>query len=86
MPTLACHTCGRVVYTTAPLSDLFPEERRCPRCGAFLENDRRAGNRRLVNRRENPPDQPGPPRGDERRVAERRAGGRRRGDRGAQRG
>ncbi len=82
MPTIVCRTCGRVVYTTAPLGELFAEERRCPRCGAFLEVDRREGNRRLRNRRQNPPDDPGPPNDVERRVAERRHGRRRKGDRG----
>jgi hypothetical protein len=82
MPTIVCRTCGRVVYTTAPLESLFAEERRCPRCGAFLEADRREGNRRHMNRRQNPPDDPGPPGGVERRVAERRSGRRRKGDRG----
>ena len=86
MPTIVCRTCGRVVYTTAPLESLFAEERRCPRCGAFLEVDRREGNRRHVNRRQNPPDDPGPPSGVERRVAERRSGRRRKGDRGTYQG
>ncbi len=83
MPTIVCRTCGRVVYTTAPLSDLFAEERRCPRCGAFLDADRRQGNRRQVNRRQNAPDDPGPVNGLERRVAERRQGRRRKGDGGS---
>jgi len=82
MPTIVCRTCGRVVYATAPLNELFTEERRCPRCGAFLEMDRRQGNRRTYNRRQNPPDDPGPPNGIERRVAERRGSRRRKGDRG----
>ena len=82
MPTIVCHTCGRVVYTTAPLSDLFPEERRCPRCGAFLETDRREANRRREARRKSTPDEPGPPGGLERRVAERRGAPRRKGERG----
>jgi hypothetical protein len=82
MPTIVCRTCGRVVYTTTPIEGLFAEERRCPRCGAYLEADRRGGNRRLVHRRQNPPDDPGPPDGVERRVAERRAGRRRRDDHG----
>lgn len=83
MPTIVCRTCGRVVYTTAPLSALFAEERRCPRCGAFLEVDRREGNRRLHDRRQNPPDDPGPPNGIERRVADRRESRQRKGDRGS---
>ena len=37
MPRLACWSCGRQIYTVAPLESLFAEERRCPRCGAFLE-------------------------------------------------
>ena len=61
MPRLACWSCGRQIYTVAPLESLFAEERRCPRCGAFLRNDRREGERRQTNRRTNPPDDPGPP-------------------------
>jgi hypothetical protein len=73
MPTIVCRTCGRLVYTTVPLESLFAEERRCPRCGAGLDPDRRgSGNRRHYHRRENPPDNPGPPGGVERRVVERR--------------
>ncbi len=83
MPTIICRTCGRVVYTTAPLGELFPEERRGPRCGAFLETDRRVGKRRQANRRQSPPDNPGPPDGVERRVAERRSHRRRKADRGS---
>jgi len=82
MPTIVCRTCGRVVYTAAPIEALFAEERRCPRCGAYIESDRRGGNRRVGNRRQNPPDDPGPPNGVERRVADRRQGKRRRADRG----
>ena len=72
MPKLACRACGRQVYTVASLDSLFAEERRCPRCGAFLEAERREHDRRQANRRQNPPDVPGPPAGTERRVAERR--------------
>jgi hypothetical protein len=87
MPTIVCRTCGRVVYTTAPLDSLFAEERRCPRCGAGLDPDRReSGNRRHFHRRQNPPDNPGPPEGIERRVAERRTQRRRKGDSGPYRG
>ncbi|HEY2916502.1 MAG TPA: hypothetical protein VGI98_04725 [Candidatus Limnocylindrales bacterium] len=82
MPTIVCRTCGRLVYTSAPIEALFAEERRCPRCGAYLEADRRDGNRRIAHRRQNPPDDPGPPNDTERRVAERRQGRRRREDRG----
>jgi hypothetical protein len=75
---LACRVCGRQVYTAAPLDALFAEERRCPRCGAFLEVERRLVDRRQVVRRQNPPENPGPPPGGgERRVAERRVGRRR---------
>src|SRR5258706_314139 len=57
MPTIVCRTCGRQVYTTAPIESLFAEERRCPRCGAGLEPDRRMGsNRRFHHRPENPPE------------------------------
>jgi hypothetical protein len=69
---LACRACGRQVYTVAPLEALFAEERRCPRCGAFLEVERRLDDRRRVVRRQNPTDDPGPPPNGERRAAERR--------------
>src|SRR5262245_27769200 len=61
MPRLACWTCGRQIYTVAPLEALFAEERRCPRCGAFLRPERREGERRQANRRVNPKNDPGPP-------------------------
>jgi hypothetical protein len=61
MPKLACWSCGRQIYTVAPLESLFAEERRCPRCGAFLRSERREAERRVTNRRTNPPDDPGPP-------------------------
>jgi len=82
MPRIVCQTCGREVYTSAPLEQLFADERRCPRCGAPLQNDRRATDRRRSTRRVNPTDDPGPPSGAEQRTAERRAGGRRRADKG----
>jgi hypothetical protein len=72
MPRLACWRCGRQLYTVAPLDALVAEERRCPRCGASLNPERREAERRSMPRRVNPPDDPGPPGGDERRVAERR--------------
>ncbi|OGN87508.1 MAG: hypothetical protein A2X23_03405 [Chloroflexi bacterium GWC2_73_18] len=79
MPQLACRTCGRRVYTTVPLEALFAEERRCPRCGARLDPERRGTERRQANRRQNPPGDPGPPPGvPERRKRERRKGPRRR--------
>ena len=83
MPNLVCRACGRVVYTTAPLDALFTEERRCPRCGAFLETERREDSRRRANRRQGSTAQPGPPGGAERRATERRTGKRRRDDRGS---
>ena len=61
MPRIICHTCGREVYATAPIEQLFADERRCPRCGAPLQNDRRVTDRRQVNRRENPSEESGPP-------------------------
>ena len=80
MPRLACWSCGRQIYTVSPLESLFTEERRCPRCGAFLDKERREQERRSYHRRVNPPDDPGPPAGeDERRVSERRQGRRRAG-------
>jgi hypothetical protein len=71
MPRLACWRCGRQLYTVAPLESLVAEERRCPRCGASLNPERREAERRGTTRRVNPPADPGPP-GEERRVAERR--------------
>lgn len=86
MPKLACWSCGRQIYTVTPLESLFAEERRCPRCGAHLNDDRRAFERRLTMRRQNPPRDPGPPEDNgERRVAERRTG-RRRGSGGSKPG
>ena len=80
MPRLACWSCGRQIYTVSPLESLFAEERRCPRCGAFLDKERRETERREVNRRQNPPDDPGPPlESGERRVADRRVARRRAG-------
>ncbi len=86
MPRIVCQTCGREVYTTVPLEQLFAEERRCPRCGAPLEADRRYVDRRTTNRRGSPPGDPGPPDGPERREEERRRERRRRGDGGSVRG
>jgi hypothetical protein len=81
VPKLACHACGRQIYTVAPLEALFAEERRCPRCGAPLFDERRTMDRRQRVRRVNPPDNPGPPpETGERRVRERRTGRRRMGD------
>ena len=77
MPRLACRSCGRQIYATAPLESLFGEERLCPRCGASLNDDRRAGERRLVARRVNPAEEPGPPASGERRIEARRKGSRR---------
>ena len=77
MPRLACWSCGRQLYTVAPLESLFTEERRCPRCGAFLNDERRENDRRGYLRHQNPVDDPGPPAGDERRVDDRRGGRRR---------
>ena len=78
MPRLACWSCGRQIYTVSPLESLYAEERRCPRCGAFLNSERRDVERRTVIRRQNPPDDPGPPEEDhERREHERRTARRR---------
>ena len=78
MPRLACWSCGRQIYTVAPVNSLDAEERRCPRCGAYLNDDRRATDRRSTVRRANPADEPGPPPEEgERRVEERRQGRRR---------
>lgn len=80
MPRLACLKCGRQIYSVTILEAMNPEERRCPRCGAYFELDRRQGRRRETNRRENPPDSPGPPDGIERRIDERRVTPVRRGE------
>jgi DNA-directed RNA polymerase subunit N (RpoN/RPB10) len=78
MPKLACWSCGRQIYTVEPLESLFAEERRCPRCGAYLRDDRREFERRVLTRRQNPPHDPGSPEETgERRLAERRIGRRR---------
>lgn len=77
MPKLACWSCGRQIYTVAPLNSLFSEERRCPRCGANLNGERRGEERRSYNRRDNPATEPGPPDGEERRLENRRLGRRR---------
>jgi hypothetical protein len=78
VPKLACRACGRQVYAAAAIGSLFAEERRCPRCGAVMDPERRAFDRRQVVRRRNPPDDPGPPAGvGERRVRERRVAQRR---------
>lgn len=74
MPRLACQTCGRQMYSVAEMEAMNPDERRCPRCGAFFSLERRQGGRRESNRRQNPPDRPGPPAGVERRAADRRSG------------
>jgi hypothetical protein len=79
VPQLACWSCGRQIYTVAPLDSLFSEERRCPRCGAYLDKERRGEERRQRNRRQNPADDPGAPDGVERRVADRRVDRRRSG-------
>jgi hypothetical protein len=79
MPRLACWSCGRQIYTVAPLESLFAEERRCPRCGAFLSPERREADRRGTIRRQNPGERPGPPAEmGERRATERRLARRRR--------
>ncbi len=78
MPRLACWKCGRQIYTTAALDSLFAEERRCPRCGAFLNDDRRDVERRSYDRRQTRPANPGPPEGMEERRGEDRRKDRRR--------
>jgi len=77
MPKLACWSCGRQIYTVAPLDSLFAEERRCPKCGAYLNAERRDDERRYYIRRQNPATDPGPPTEGERRLEERRQGRRR---------
>lgn len=63
MPHLSCRTCGRRIYSVAPLSSMTADELRCPRCGSRFEEDRRGPERRTAIRRENPPTDPGPPAG-----------------------
>jgi len=81
MPRLACWSCGRQIYTVSPIESLFAEERRCPRCGAYLNAERREAERREQLRRQNLPDEPGPPepteerRANDRRAHQRRSGG-----------
>ena len=77
MPKLACWSCGRQIYTVAPIEALFAEERRCPRCGVFLNDERRDAERRGYIRRQNPADDPGPLTAEQRLAAERRASRRR---------
>jgi hypothetical protein len=77
VPRLACWSCGRVIYATAPIEALFVEERRCPRCGAMMNSERREEERRQSIRRQGSPSSPGPPDGVERRLEERRRGQRR---------
>jgi len=78
MPKLACWSCGRQLYTVAPIEALFAEERRCPRCGAYLRDERRDFDRRQTVRRTNPEKDPGPPPDEgERREGERRKSRRR---------
>jgi DNA-directed RNA polymerase subunit RPC12/RpoP len=77
MPSLVCPACGKRIFTTERLDRLFGDERRCPRCGADLRPERREVERREVLRRQNSPDDPGPP-SDERRIEDRRKARRRR--------
>jgi hypothetical protein len=87
VPRLACWSCGRQIYTTSPIEALFAEERRCPRCGAYLNPERREVERRERIRRDNPTDEPGPPPDeDERRIEQRRKGRRRKGPPGSSSG
>ena len=80
MPRLACWSCGRSLYTVSPLEALFTEERRCPRCGAFLQHERREADRRTLIRRGSMPTEAGPPEDlDERREEEERRERQRRG-------
>ena len=87
MPRLACWACGRQIYTVSPIQSLFVDERRCPRCGAYMNADRRETERRTQIRRQNPANDPGPSdETGERRVEERRRTRRRRGGDGSGRG
>jgi hypothetical protein len=79
MPRLACWSCGRQLYAVSPIDSLFAEERRCPRCGAYLNVERRDVERRTQHRRQNPVGDPGPPGSEERRLDQRRKARRRAG-------
>jgi hypothetical protein len=79
VPRLACLACGQQVYTVAPVTSLFLEERSCPRCGKLMQAERRESDRRQTTRRGGPdrdslaigrPDR----RVTERRVSQRRVG------------
>ena len=78
MPTLACWSCGRRIYTPSRVESLAADERRCQQCGVLMHLERRDVDRRERVRRQNPPDDPGPPpdtgerRLDERRDVQRR--------------
>jgi hypothetical protein len=79
VPTLACWSCGRRIYTPSRVDALSADERRCPSCGVLMNPERRDIDRREQVRRQNTPDDPGPPpETGERRVEERRRGQRRR--------
>lgn len=90
MPRIVCRTCGREVYATAPIEQLFADERRCPRCGAPLSADRRKTDRRVSNRRASSPaesvlevrEAPEVPERPERRTSDRRKDKRRDADAG----
>lgn len=78
MPKLVCRSCGRQIYTVSPIESLFAEERRCPRCGAQLNVERREVDRRTTIRRTDSFDEPDSGEPVERRVIDRRAERRRR--------
>jgi hypothetical protein len=62
------------MWAAVPLAELFAEERRCPRCGASLNDDRRVWDRRVYVRRQKVGESPT---GVERRSRDRRQGPRR---------
>ena len=73
MPRLACMKCGRTLWATVPAAQLFAEERRCPRCGAALNDDRRLANRRSDLSRQSDEFGVGDePHGEDRRKSQRR--------------
>jgi phage FluMu protein Com len=72
MPQLACRSCGRQIYTVAPFESLFAEERRCPRCGAALNLERRQVERRTAIRREASFEELPASKSEDRRVGDRR--------------
>ena len=60
MPKLACWSCGRQIYTVAPLESLFAEERAARAAARTSRDERREFERRAQLRRAEPAGRPGP--------------------------